>query len=133
MQRDDSLLLQIDNQLFRARLRIYNTGLSFLEKTHNVSQNNKCLYATHAKVLSCLILVLVCFLVVSIYLRSLNINISYTIMAAKTFSSCIALCNYIVTICISMTSILTTQVLVKSGDTEANPGPKKLSIIKFSH
>ena len=116
MQTDDSLLLQIDNQLFRARLRIYNTGLSFLEKTQNVSQNNKCLYATHAKVLSCLILVLVCFLVVSIYLRSLNINISYTIMVAKAFSSCIALCNYIVTICISMTSILTTQVLVKSGD-----------------
>ena len=133
MQIDDSLLLQIDNPLFRARLRIYNTGLSFLEKTQNVSQNNKCLYATHAKVLSCLILVLVCFLVVSIYLRSLNINISYTIMVAKAFSSCIALCNYIVTICISMTSILTTQVLVKSGDTEANPGPKKSSIIKSSH
>ena len=128
MQRDDSLLLQIDNQLFRARLRIYNTGLSFLEKTQNVSQNNKCLYATHAKVLSFLILVLLCFLVVSINLRSLNINISYTIMVTKAFSSYIALCNFI-----SMTSILTTQVLIKSGDTEANPGPKKSSVIKFSH
>ena len=128
MQIDDSLLLQIDNQLFRARLRIYNTGLSFLEKTLNVSQNNKCLYATHAKVLSFLILVLLCFLVVSINLRSLNINISYTIMVTKAFSSYIALCNFI-----SMTSILTTQVLIKSGDTEANPGPKKSSVIKFSH
>ena len=133
MQIDDSLLMHIDNQLFRARLRIYNTGLSFLEKTLNVSQNNKCLYATHAKVLSFLILVLLCFLVVSINLRSLNINISYTIMVTKAFSSYIALCNSIVTICISMTSILTTQVLIKSGDTEANPGPKKSSVIKFSH
>ena len=45
-------------------------------------------------------------------------------MVAKAFDSCIALCDYIITICISITSILTTQV--KSGDIEENPGPKKI-------
>ena len=54
-------------------------------------------------------------------------------MVAKSFNSCIALCNYIITICISITSILTTQVLLKSGDIEINIGPKKSSTIKFCH
>ena len=45
-------------------------------------------------------------------------------MVSKPFNSCIALCNYIITICISINSILTTQVLLISGDTETNPGLK---------
>ena len=46
----------------------------------------------------------------------------------------IALCNYIITICISITSILTIQVLqvlLKSGDIETNLGPKKSSAINL--
>ena len=54
-------------------------------------------------------------------------------MIQKSFNSCVALCYYIITICISITSILTTQVLLKSGDIETNPGPKKSSAIKFCH
>ena len=54
-------------------------------------------------------------------------------MVAKSFNSCIALCNYIIiiTIYISIISILTTQVLLKSEDIETNPGPKKLSTNKI--
>ena len=54
-------------------------------------------------------------------------------MVAKSFNSFIALCNYIITICISITSILSTQVLLISGDIETKPGPKKSSVIKFCH
>ena len=64
------------------------------------------------KVLSCLILVIFCLLVVNIYLRSLKIHISSSITVAKSFNSCIGLCNYIITICASITSILKTQVLL---------------------
>ena len=39
--------------------------------------------------------------------------------------------NY--SLCISITSILATQVLLKSGDIEKNPGPKKSFAIKFFH
>ena len=42
-------------------------------------------------------------------------------MVAKSFNSCIALCNYIIRICISITSILTNKVLLKLGDIETNP------------
>ena len=100
---------------------------AFPKKTLNVSQNNKCFYATYAKVLASLILVVFCLLVVNIYLRSLKINISSSIIVAKSFNSCIALCNYTITICISITSILTTQVLLISDDIETNPGHKKIS------
>ena len=103
------------------------------KKTLNVSQNSKCSYTTHGKVLSCLILVIFCFLIVNIYLRSLKINISSSIMVAKSFNSFIALCNYIILICISITSILSTQILLISGDIETKPGPKKSSVIKFCH
>ena len=41
------------------------------------------------------------------------------------------LCNYIFTICISITGILKTQVQLKPGDIETNPGLKKSSAIKF--
>ena len=41
------------------------------------------------------------------------------------------LCNYIITICISITGILKTQVQLKPGDIETNPGLKKSSAIKF--
>ena len=40
---------------------------------------------------------------------------------------------YISTNCISITSILAFQVLLKSGHIEINPGPKKPSAIKFCH
>ena len=83
------------------------------------------------KVLSCLILVVFRLLVVNIYLPSLKINLSSSVMVAKSFNSCIALCNYIITICISITSILTTQALLKFSDIETNSGPKKSSAIKF--
>ena len=46
-------------------------------------------------------------------------------MVVKSFNSCIALLNNIITIYISIDSIRTTQVLLKSGDIEINPGPKK--------
>ena len=119
--------------MFRARVGIYNTGLSFLKKTLNISQNSKCFYATHAKVMPCLILVLICLLVVNIYLRSLKIKISSFKMIAKSFNSCIALCNYIIAICISVTSILTIWLLLKSGDIKTNSWPKKSSAIKSCH
>ena len=54
-------------------------------------------------------------------------------MVAKSFNSFIALCNYIILICISITSILSTQILLISGDIETKPGPKKSSVIKFCH
>ena len=81
-------------------------------------------YITHAKVLSCLILLMFCLLVVNIYLSFLKIKINSPIMLAKSFNPCIAPCNCIIAIYISITSILTTQVLLKSGDIETNPGPK---------
>ena len=54
-------------------------------------------------------------------------------MVEKSSNSCIGLCNFVITICISITSILKTQVLLISGDIETNPGPKKSSAIKFCH
>ena len=81
-------------------------------------------YATHAKVLSCLMLVLFYLLLVNVYLLSLKINISYSTMVAKSFNSSIALGSYIITICISITGILATQVLLKSSIIELNRGPK---------
>ena len=54
-------------------------------------------------------------------------------MFAKSFNPYIAPCNYITTIYISINSILTIQVLLKSGDIETNTGPKKSSAIKFCH
>ena len=54
-------------------------------------------------------------------------------MVVKSFNSFIVLCYYIITICISITSILTTQVFLKSGDKEINPGCKKSFAIKFCH
>ena len=79
---------------------------------------------THAKVLSCLILVMFGLLVINIY--SLIINRSSSITVVKLFNSCIALCNFIIAICISTSSILTTKALVKSCDIEINPEPKKI-------
>ena len=53
-------------------------------------------------------------------------------MVARSFNSCITLCNYyIITLCISITSILKTQILLISGDIETITGPKKSSAIKF--
>ena len=78
-------------------------------------------------------LVLFCLLFVNIYLRSLKINISLSMMVAKSFNSCIDLCYSIITICVSIISILITQVLLKSGDIEIDSGPKKSSAIKFYH
>ena len=73
--------MPIDNQLFQARVGlIYSTDLYFLKKTPNVSQNNKCFYVTHAKVLSYLMLVLLYLVVVDMYLLSLKIDISSSIM-----------------------------------------------------
>ena len=46
-------------------------------------------------------------------------------MTAKSFDSFIVFCNYVTTICTSITSILTTQVPLKSGDIEIHPEPKK--------
>ena len=124
--------MPIDNQLFRARVGlIYSTDLYFLKKTPNVPQNSKCFYVTHPKVLSYLMLVLLYLVVVNMYLLSLKIGLSSSIMVAKSFNSRIVLCNYIATICISIASIMTTELLLKSGDTEINPGPKKSSAIKF--
>ena len=37
------------------------------------------------------------------------------------------LCNYIITICISITGILKTQLQLKPGDIETNPGLKNIS------
>ena len=54
-------------------------------------------------------------------------------MVAKFFNSIVGLCNYIITICITIPSILKTQVLRLSGDTETNPGPEKSCAIKFCH
>ena len=54
-------------------------------------------------------------------------------MVGKSFNSCIGLCNYIITICISITNILTTKLLLKSCDIETNPRRKKSSVIKFCH
>ena len=48
-------------------------------------------------------------------------------MVLKSLNSFIALRNYIITICINITSTLKTQVLLKSGDIETNPRPKKSS------
>ena len=45
-------------------------------------------------------------------------------MVAKSFNSSIALGNYIIKICISITGILATQVLLKSSTIELNRGPK---------
>ena len=134
----DSLSMWIDNQLFYVRVGINNTNLYFLKKektkkTLNVSQDNKSFYATHAKVLSGLILVLFYLLVANLYLLSLIININSSITVAKSFNSYITLCNQIITICISITtSILANQVLLKTGDIEMNSRPKKSSAIKCS-
>ena len=95
------------------------------KKLLKCSHNKKCFYATHAKVLFCLISMLFCLLVVNIYLLSLKTDVSSSIKVVKSFNSCIALCNYIITICITITSILTTQVLLKSRDIEINQEPKK--------
>ena len=55
-----------------------------------------------------------------------------SIMVEKSFNSCIALCNYIIRNCISITNILTTQVLI-SGNIKTNQRPKKSSAMKFLH
>ena len=60
-------------------------------------------------------------------------NISSFIMVAKSFNSCIGPCNYIITICIRITSILKTHVLLIPGVIDTNPEPKKSSAIKFCH
>ena len=86
-----------------------------------------------SQVLSCLIFVMFYLLVINIYSRSLKINVISFVMVSKSFNSCIALCNYIIKLCYSITSILTTQVPLKSGDIETNPGPKESSGIKFCH
>ena len=54
-------------------------------------------------------------------------------MVLKSFNSSIALCNLVITICISITIILAAQVLIKSGDIEINLGPKKSSAINFCY
>ena len=68
-----------------------------------------------------------CLLAVNILLASLKVKIISSIIIAKSSKSCIALCNYIITIFISNTSIRTAQVLLKSDDIEINPGLKKSS------
>ena len=100
-------------------------------KTLHVSQNNKCFYGTHAMGLHCLMLILFHFSVPNIYLLSLKLDISSSIMIGKSFSSYIALCNYIIAICTDNTSILKTQLVLKSNDIQINAGPKKSSAIKF--
>ena len=37
------------------------------------------------------------------------------------------------TICVSITSVLTNQILLKSGEIEINPGPKKSSAINLCY
>ena len=110
--------MSIDRHLFRARLVVYNTGLSFLKKKNpekkvNILQNNECFSATHAKVLPCLELILFYLRIVNIYLLSLRLIIRSSIFM-KSINSYIALSNYIITICINHASILTIQVLLKS-------------------
>ena len=86
---------------------------------------------THAKILFCLILLLFFLLVVHVYLLSLKIDVSFSKMVVKSFNSCTALWNYKITVGITNTSTLKTQVLLKPGDIEINPEPKKSSAIKF--
>ena len=129
-----SLSMQKDNSLFYTRVRIDNTGLVSSEKkpkTLHVSQNNKCFYGTHAMGLHCLMLILFHFSVPNIYLLSLKLDISSSIMIGKSFSSYIALYNYIIAICTDNTSILKNQLVLKSNDIQINAGPKKSSAIKF--
>ena len=52
-------------------------------------------------------------------------------MIGKSFSSYIALCNHIIAICTDNTSILKSQLVLKSNDIQINAGPKKSSAIKF--
>ena len=54
-------------------------------------------------------------------------------MVAKSYNLCIVLGNYIPTICISNTRILTTQLLLKFGDIEINPGPKTSPAVRLFH
>ena len=106
--------------------------LSLMKKTLNVLQNDRCFYTTNPKALSCLMLIVFYLLVVTLHLLSLRLNKNSSIMAVKSFNLCIALFSYVITICINNTSILKT-LIVKSGDTEVNPGPTKLSAIKCQY
>ena len=80
---------------------------------------------------SWLMLVLQYLLVVNVHKSSLKINKSFYMMLAKSFNLYIVRYNYMITIGISKSSILTTQVLLKSGDKEINPGPKRSSAVRF--
>ena len=53
-------------------------------------------------------------------------------MVAKSFNLCLPLCNYIITICSNNINLLTTQVLLKSGDIGINPGPKNHLPLNFA-
>ena len=117
--------MPVGNQLLRARVGIYNFRRPFI-KLRFVKLHNKCpitstLFATSLHLLLC------CFFVylLPIFLKGFFVTV-------KSAKSCFAVCAYVL-FHLFFDSLFSKIILVNSGDTETNPGPRKSSPIKFCH
>ena len=116
--------MPIDNQLLRARVEIYYFRRPFI-KLKFVKSHNKC-PITSTLFTTSLPLLLYCFFVylLLIFLKGFFVTL-------KSVKPYFAVCAYVL-ICFFHT-IFSKILLVNSGDTETNPGPRKSSPIKFCH
>ena len=117
--------MPIDNQLLRARVRIYNFRKPFI-KLRFVKSYNKC-PTTSTLFTTSIPLLLYCFFV---YL--LPIFEKAFFVTVKSVKPCFAVCAYVL-FYLFFDTIFSKILLVNSGDIETNPGPRKSSPIKFYH
>ena len=119
----DSLSVPIYNQLLCARVGIYNFRRPFI-KLKFVKSHNKC-PITSTLFTTLLPLLLYCFFVylLPIFLKGFFVTL-------KSVKSCFAVCTHVL-FYLFLDTIFSKILLVNSGDTETNPGPRKSSPIKF--
>ena len=117
--------MPIDNQLLRARVGIYNFRRPFI-KLKFVKSHNKCPIISTLFTTS-LPLLLYCFFeyLLPIFLQGFFVTL-------KSVKPCFAVFTYVL-FYLFFGTIFSKILLVNSGDTETNRGPRKSSPIKFCH
>ena len=123
--------MPIDNQLMRARVCTYNFKRKVLKpKIFSSKENN--FYAVHclSKIMAYLVSMLYYFLSICLVIYIFNKLLFLYDVAAYIGKSCNSLLfinNYFR----NLPSVV--LLLLRSGNVETNPGPKKSSVIKFCH
>ena len=122
--------MPIGNQIMRSRVGTYNFSRKVLKpKIFSSEENN--FYTVHclSKIMAYLVLMLYHFLSICLVIFIFNqILFFYAVTTYNEKSNAVLFINdYFRTL------PFVALLLLRSGDVETNPGPKKLSVIKFCH